>query len=50
MVSREIINKVESAGLITLDLEDFIVPGNRSELDLVEWLDDGFIIKEVSFK
>ena len=50
MVSREIVNKVENAGLITLDLQDFIVPGNRSELDLAEWLDDGMIIKEVSFK
>ena len=50
MVSREIVNKVEDAGLITLDLQDFIVPGNRSELDLAEWLDDGMIIKEVSFK
>ena len=50
MVSREIVNKVEEAGLITLDLQNFIVPGNRSELDLAEWLDDGMIIKEVSFK
>ena len=50
MVSREIVNRVEDAGLITLDLQDFVVPGKRSELDLAEWLDDGMIIKEVSFK
>ena len=41
MVSGEIINKIESAGLITLDLQDFIIPGNRIGLDLASWLDGG---------
>jgi hypothetical protein len=50
MVSGEIINKIESAGLITLDLQDFIIPGSRIGLDLASWLDDGLIIKEASFK
>tara|TARA_B100001250_G_scaffold326922_1_gene291028 strand:- start:5568 stop:6074 length:507 start_codon:yes stop_codon:yes gene_type:complete len=50
MVAGEIINKVDSAGLITLDLQDFIMPGGRIGLDLVGWLDDGLIVKEVSFK
>lgn len=50
MKSKDIINKVENAGLITLDLQDFITPGDRYELDLAEWLDDGLIIKEASFK
>ena len=46
----EIINKVDKAGLITLDLNDFVVPGERVGLDLANWLDDGLIIKEASFK
>tara|TARA_Y100001968_G_scaffold298572_1_gene308545 strand:+ start:192 stop:698 length:507 start_codon:yes stop_codon:yes gene_type:complete len=50
MVAGEIVNKVESAGLITLDLQDFIIPGNRLGLDLADWLDGGLIVKEVSFK
>ena len=46
----EIINRVDSAGLITLDLRDFIVPGERISLDLANWLDNELIIKEASFK
>jgi len=46
----EIINKVDSAGLITLDLSDFIVPGERIGLDLSDWLDDELIVRESSFK
>ena len=49
-MDKEIVNKVDKAGLITLDLNDFIVPGKRVGLDLVDWLDDGLIIKEASFK
>jgi len=50
MKSGEIINKIEDAGLVTLDLQDFIKPGRRAELDLAEWLENGLIIKEASFK
>ena len=49
-MDNEFVNKVDKAGLITLDLNDFIVPGKRVGLDLVDWLDDGLIIKEASFK
>ena len=46
----EIINKIDSAGLVTLDLSDFIVAGQRIGLDLANWLDDELIIRESSFK
>jgi len=46
----EIVNRVDKSGLITLDLGEFMPPGKRVGLDLVDWLDDGLIIKEVSFK
>jgi hypothetical protein len=49
-MDNEIVNKIDKAGLITLDLNDFMVPGKRVGLDLVDWLDDGLIIKEASFK
>ena len=45
-----IINKVEQAGLVTLDLSSMVKSGRRVQLDLVDWLDDGLIIKESSFK
>jgi len=48
-MGNEIINRVEKAGLITLDVNSFIVPGNRTPLDILGWLDDG-IIRESSFK
>ena len=45
-----IINKVEKAGLITLDLASIVKRGKRVELDLVDWLDNELIIKEASFR
>lgn len=49
-MNKEIINNVDRAGLITLDLNDFVVRGGRIGLDLADWLDDDLIIKEASFK
>jgi len=49
-MDNKIVNMVDRAGLITLDLNDFVVPGERVGLDLVDWLDDELIIKESSFK
>tara|TARA_Y100000588_G_C13721983_1_gene697700 strand:- start:118 stop:621 length:504 start_codon:yes stop_codon:yes gene_type:complete len=49
-MSGDIVNRVDKAGLIILDLNDFVVPGKRIGLDLADWLDDGLIIKESSFK
>ena len=43
-------NKVEESGVITLDLINFCNQGSRKSIDLVDWLEDGLIVKEASFK
>ena len=43
-------NKIEDAGLVTLDLTMFEVEGRRVSLDLANWLDNNLIIKEKSFR
>ena len=45
-----ITNKVEQAGLITLDLASIVKQGKRVQLDLANWLDHKLIIKEASFR
>ncbi len=45
-----IVNKVEDAGLITLDLKTLEPRGKRIGLDLANWLDDDLIIRESSFR
>ena len=45
----EIINRVEKAGLITLDINSFILPNKRVELDISSWLSDN-IVREKQFK
>ena len=46
----EIINKVAQSGLITIDLEDLYVPGERILFDLKDWLFEGLILKEKEFR
>ena len=46
----EIINKVDRAGLITVDLGVFVDSPHIHEVDLSDWLDDGFVIREDSFR
>ena len=46
----EIVNRVDAAGLITIDIADLIVVGPRKKIDLSDWLDEGLIIREASFK
>jgi len=47
---KEIINKVEKAGLIILDPSTLILRGQRKKIDLIEWLENGFVIRETVFK
>jgi hypothetical protein len=49
-MNNEIINRVASSGIITLDLEDFYVPGIREQFDLQVALEDGMILREKSFR
>lgn len=46
----EIENKVEKSGLITIDLNDFVPKGERSVVDLKDFLFEGLILKEKDFR
>jgi hypothetical protein len=46
----EIINKVAQSGLVTIDLEDLYVPGERILFDIKEWLYEGLILREKDFR
>lgn len=46
----EIINKVQSSGLLSLDLEEFYPEGERVVLDIKEQLFMGMILKEKEFR
>jgi hypothetical protein len=45
-----IINKVEKSGLITLNLEDYYIKGERVLLDIKDQLFQGMILKEKDFR
>ena len=46
----EIVNKVAQSGLITIDLEDFYIPGERMLFDIKDWLFQELILKEKDFR
>lgn len=46
----EIINKVSQSGLVTIDLEDLYVPGERMLFDMKDWLFEELILKEINFR
>jgi hypothetical protein len=46
----EIINKVANSGLITLDLEEYYLPGDRVLFDMKDWLFQELILKEKDFR
>ena len=46
----EIVNKVAQSGLITINLEDLYVPGDRVLFDLKDWLYEELILKEKDFR
>lgn len=46
----EIINRVASSPLITVNLEDWYVKGPRYTLDLGQWLEEGLILREKPFR
>ena len=46
----EIINRVASSKLITIDLEDFYPKGERIVFDISKWLFKGIILKEKDFR
>ena len=49
-MSNEIINKVASSGLITIDLEEYYPKGERVLFDIKPWLFQELILKEKDFR
>jgi hypothetical protein len=46
----EIINKVANSKLEVFDLEDLYTEGVRKEIDISQWLFEGFLLKEKDFR
>jgi hypothetical protein len=46
----EIINKVANSVLEVFDLEDYYPAGVRVQIDISQWLIDGFLLKEKDFR
>ena len=46
----EIINKVANSILVVFDLEDYYPQGIRTQIDISQWLFDGFLLKEKVFR
>ena len=49
-MGESIVNKVANSSLVTLDLEDWIPKGTRTSIDLSQWLEEGFLLREKSFR
>ena len=49
-MEEEIINKVANSVLEVFDLEDYYPNGNRTQIDISQWLYDGFLLKEKDFR
>jgi hypothetical protein len=46
----EIINKVANSVLEVFDLEDYYLNGIRTQIDISQWLYEGFLLKEKDFR
>lgn len=50
-MENEIRNRVtENTKLVTFDLEDYYKEGERIHVDIAQWLDQGFILREKEFR
>ncbi|TAI47449.1 DUF2480 family protein [Flagellimonas allohymeniacidonis] len=49
-MEKEIVNRVAQSKLITFDLEELYVEGDRVLLDIKDWLHEGFILREKEFR
>ncbi|MBP9792684.1 MAG: DUF2480 family protein [Flavobacterium sp.] len=46
----EIVNKVANSVLEVFDLEDYYQAGTRMQIDISQWLFEGFLLKEKDFR
>lgn len=49
-MTKEIINRVATSKLVTFDLEDLYPTGQRTVIDISIWLEEGFLLREHSFR
>ena len=49
-MAEEIINKVANSVLEVFDLEDYYPKGTRTQIDISQWLYEGFLLKEKDFR
>ena len=49
-MANEIINRIANSKLVTIDLEDFYPEGERTIIDIAQWLTEGFILREKDFR
>lgn len=49
-MEKEIVNRVAKSPIITFDLEDLYPKGTRIQLDISQWLFEGFLLKEKEFR
>jgi hypothetical protein len=45
-----IVNRVAGSALEVFDLEDYYPKGNRMQVDMAQWLFDGFLLREKDFR
>lgn len=50
MIMEEIVNKVANSVLEVFDLEDYYPSGIRTQIDVSQWLLEGFLLKEKDFR
>lgn len=46
----EIVNKIANSALEVFDLEDYYQNGIRTQIDISQWLFEGFLLKEKDFR
>ena len=50
MEEDQIINRVAESKLEVFDLEDFYPSGKRTHIDISQWLEEGFLLREKHFR
>ena len=50
MEAEEIVNRVANSVLEVFDLEDYYPKGPRFEIDIAQWLFEGFLLREKDFR
>ena len=49
-MSKEIVNRVQKSGIITIDMDDIELPKKILELDIKCWLSEGLFLKEKEYR